>query len=324
MLTKSPPANDLKFKAKLKSFIEEFGYKNGVGLVQWSLSGSSIKGFFGNQSGKRFFEYSIDSNGLSYKPMSRYKQDGLSVSIGVTRVDSKKDVCKSATSYSCGLACINNNKQCRIKDQRVRFVSTQLFREALSLGSNSNQQKTVDRIVLEEENKIVNLPVEKVVSIDPSTGKTVFSKVGNKTSVYIPDLTVSKLKGTVVTHNHPNVLGFDKSDPQYKGFSFSEADIELACVADLSEMRAVSAGYRHSMKPPKEGWNQKFFITKVKPAYKKNSQEVYSELITDIVYERIDPKEASVEYYHRTWQRTAIDTGMAYRRTEFNDPRREV
>ena len=68
---------------------------------------------------------------------------------------------------------------------------------------------------------------------------------------------ISQLQDTIITHNHPRGLEYPKKDPRYLGNSFSVEDIDLLYLTASTEMRAVSPGYRHSMKPPKNGWKFK-------------------------------------------------------------------
>ena len=64
------------------------------------------------------------------------------------------------------------------------------------------------------------------------------------------DTDYEKMKGNVVTHNHPLYEPHveDYGD-LYKGTSFSEADIQVAAYGEVDEIRAVTSGWNHSMKP---------------------------------------------------------------------------
>ncbi len=122
------------------------------------------------------------------------------------------------------------------------------------------------------------------------------------------------MKGTVVTHNHPNIGGWSKDDPRSAGFSFSEDDIRAACIIQAREIRAVTSGYRHSLKPPIQGWNPLYFHWKVKPVYDKHRVQVYQEFKEGIQRGIIPVPIAEREYWHEVNRRTAKDTGMIYKR----------
>lgn len=172
------------------------------------------------------------------------------------------------------------------------------------------QQKALEKI----EGEIRNLPAERVVSVD-DRGNTVFAADGGKTSVFIPNDALEKMKGTVITHNHPN-LGWRDKDPRSKGFSFSSADIGTAAIVEAKEIRAVSKGYDHSLKPPKSGWNEEFYNKKVVPSYQKHYRDLSWSYSTRVMFGRISQSQAEVDFFHELNTRVAGDTGMIYQRKE--------
>ena len=54
---------------------------------------------------------------------------------------------------------------------------------------------------------------------------------------------VSKIKGNILTRNHP------------RGTSLSNDDVRLAMTGELAEMRAAGKRYRYSIKPGSTGWS---------------------------------------------------------------------
>ncbi|MCC5618183.1 hypothetical protein LC605_24480 [Nostoc sp. CHAB 5836] len=125
------------------------------------------------------------------------------------------------------------------------------------------------------------------------------------------------MRGAIVTHNHPN-LGWGTKDARSKGLSFSSSDIEVACRANMGEIRAVSSGYKHSLKPPSNGWNEQYWRSRVEPTYKKYEQQVYKESVTNILLGRKKIDQAEADYHHEVIKRTANQLGMRYSRTEIN------
>lgn len=199
-------------------------------------------------------------------------------------------------SHQCGDACVPKSKKCR-----------------LPVKPTSDRAKLV---LAKEESRIRNQKYETVIAIDPETGKVLFRKDGHETGVNIDRKDIPKMQGAIVTHNHPKIAGsWEENYPGFKGVSFSDADVSTACITQVAEMRAVSVGYNHSLKPPEEGWDAQFWHRKVKPIYRKHERLVYSELMAAIYMGKKDAYEAEQDYHHEIIRRTAEETGMKYRRT---------
>lgn len=333
-----------RFKSSLKSLLEKVGYRDGIGLLQWDVTGRGIEGKFVDRDGSKAFEFSVGGEGVAYKPLTRVRADaytkGLSLVLvgtsgNVSYLQGRQDArrgqkknCTSPTAYSCGNACIHKSKQCRIKDARVRQASLALVKEANFIKAQKTTQsisaQELERRVVTEENKIRGLNYERGLVIDSKTGQVLINKGGRQTQVdFTPD-EVAKFKGNVLTHNHPNVWDVPPSDPRYKGVSFSPADVRTAALGEAAEMRAVSNGYTHSMKPPRGGWNVEFYDRTVAPVYEKHSTQVFDEIMTEIWSGKITTEQAEVDYHHRIWQRTAKETGMRYGRTEIRQALRRA
>ena len=200
--------------------------------------------------------------------------------------------CKK-TNYQCGDACIPRTKKCRLSE------------------------KQLEKIVHRYEDKIKDLPTEKALIIDDK-GRVILAKNGDETSVSFTYTELLLMKNSIVTHNHPN-LGWDKSDVRSQGLSFSPADVRLANIVESKEMRAVSHGYRHSLKPPPSGWNSTFYEYRVKPTYAKYEREVYNEFASKLIAKQMSPQAAERDYHHEVIKRTAKDTGMIYKREEIKN-----
>ena len=144
-----------RFRAKLKAGLEQFGYRDGIGLLQWELQNREIVGKFADRDGSKAFEFTVNTNGFSYKPLSRVNHDAYTrgvtlafsraVSIASSgyaqglRHDAKKH-CTSPTAYSCGDACITRSKQCHIRSIKARQAATGLVAEAQTIQRQQSAQ----------------------------------------------------------------------------------------------------------------------------------------------------------------------------------------
>lgn len=203
------------------------------------------------------------------------------------RIDS--DLNCSIKSYQCGEACIPKTKECRL---------------------NASQ---LQRIVNGHESKIRNLGYEQAVVISPATGRVIFAASGDKTSINLSNAQVKAMKGAVFTHNHPN-LGWNKSDPRSRGLGFSKDDLQVASVAQVSEMRAVSRGYNHSVKAPRSGWSEQYWEKKLSPVYDKNYQSVYSNSVREIILGQKSAAQVEADFHHEVMRRTSRELGLVYDR----------
>lgn len=173
-------------------------------------------------------------------------------------------------------------------------------------GDHPATGQTLGRV----EEEIRNKPIEYASAIDPRTGQELFRYSGDSTSVDIPPREYARLRGKILTHNHPNAGNWPESDPRSKGFSFSPADINAATTLQIREIRAVSAGYNHSMVMPRGRVD-------VQRAVSKHSGRIYRQVAFDSFSGKIDSRSASIEYWHRLWTAIAAETpGMTYKRTE--------
>ena len=206
------------------------------------------------------------------------------------RKDFQKNLKCKNNNYQCGEICLPRNKKCRLSEQQLN--------------------KIVEKI----EDEIKDLPQEQAIVIN-NRGQVILRKGGDETSVYLTYDDLAKMRGNIVTHNHPN-LGFSDRDARSQGFSFSSADIQVACYAEVKEMRAVSSGFRHSLKPPDSGWNSSFWDKKVKPTYKKHENQVYREYGGKVITGKMKIDVAERDYHHEVIRRTAEELKMTYKREE--------
>ena len=215
------------------------------------------------------------------------------------RADFQKLILKcKKSSHQCGNACVPKTKKCRTP-AKLRLPEQELT-----------------KIVHEIEDKIKDEPIEHAVVID-SNGKVLLHKTGDRTSVEFSWEEVDAMKGAIVTHNHPN-LGWGKDDARSKGLSFSFADITLAIISEAKEMRAVSHGYRHSIKPPPKGWDRNLsdVYQNSIDVYNKHQNKVYWDFVGQVTTGKMRRDVAEANFHHEVNRRTAKDLGMIYKREE--------
>ena len=106
--------------------------------------------------------------------------------------------------------------------------------------------------ILGTERKIRQMKDEQLYAFDKDGNKVVMFQ-GKGAKVQIPNSELSKLKDTIMTHNHPRALR--RKGIWAIGDSFSYEDIITAVKADAREIRAVTPTYTFSIKRPAGGWN---------------------------------------------------------------------
>jgi hypothetical protein len=151
-----------------------------------------------------------------------------------------------------------------------------------------------------------------MVIVNPKDGTVLAKAIGKKSAVSLPFGKVPLMKGAIVTHNHPY---FSSDNIKTMGISFSPPDFREACNNEVAEMRAVSAGYRHSLKPPKTGWNRDYYNQKAKPVYEKNWEKHLSQLREKVRKGQMRGSEADALLCHLVIKDTAKELGLKYTRT---------
>ena len=148
-------------------------------------------------------------------------------------------------------------------------------------------------------------------------GKLLFTKKGDPDEVRF-DLTKAQeklVKKSVMTHNHPTSEGIDRTRAHWKGLSFSADDILTAAKLQVAEVRAVSFGYRHSMRPPPGGWDENLGQA-IYDAYYKTRNMVIVEMREQLVRGKINFDDLIANTEHETWKRVAQQFKLRYRRAE--------
>lgn len=240
---------------------------------------------------------------------------------------------KKGKGVPCGKGYISPEYECKVErarkstliDQTSFFGANTIVRPAgspISYYKEDHPKETWQttevqrKKVAELEDKIRDRPKERVHIVDKK-GKVVFTNDGDETSVAIDnDVIDNKMEGTVLTHNHPVPRGYPRDHPSQKGVSFSYADIYIGCRGRAAEVRAVSPGYDHSMKPPEGGWDTDFYFDKVAPSWNKHSKRLVPKYNWKIYNKEMDSEEAVVHFVDEMWTEISKDTGMKYERKE--------
>lgn len=194
----------------------------------------------------------INSSGQKVK-----KAGGAVASISQGRIDKLRTLARY-------LAANGNNKWSKYgsaellaaKANNLEGARNRLIASGVKKTPIETAKSATPKQVLVLEDKLKTQKFESMAAFD-SEGKQVAFLDGEQYSVEIPEAMVPQLKDTIITHNHPMGLEYPKTDPRRLGNSFSMEDIDLLYTVAAAEMRAVSPGYRHSMKPPKDGWKFK-------------------------------------------------------------------
>lgn len=216
---------------------------------------------------------------------------------GFLRRDRSAPKC-SPKSKLCGTVCVPKNKKCKTTTQQL---------------SNARSPDFVRQRVEAEENKIKNLPHEHGLIIDANTGEVLAHRTDNDpVAVSFKPEDIPKMRGAIVTHNHPNAYGFPPGHPAAKGLSLSDADIKAACLIRPKEMRAVSAGYRHTLNPGEKDWGD--WNWQVQPVYRKHEQQVMNEYQRDLILGKKKVTQLEADYHHEVNTRVAKEMGWNYER----------
>jgi hypothetical protein len=108
----------------------------------------------------------------------------------------------------------------------------------------------LERATIEETRLRSITTHEEAVLINGVTGSVIWRKSGHVSSIDFDDDEIAQMRGQVLTHNHPRGWRYPADDPRRAGSSFSSTDIAMLVAGQLAEMRAVSPGYLHRVRPP--------------------------------------------------------------------------
>jgi hypothetical protein len=203
-----------------------------------------------------------------------------------------------------------------IGKKNISTVSDEIERRVPSKEKAKTSRKT-PKEVLQLEDK---LRTQKFESLGAFTkdGKRIAFLDGGKYEVYIPNELGVKFKDAIITHNHPMGLEYPPNDPRSKGNSFSGEDVDVMFAFGAAEIRAVSQGYRHSLKPPKGGWKFKS-RDELKKAWNKIKADVESDFWSKINAGEMSHIDAEANDAHEKTTRFADKYKAKYVRTPHKD-----
>lgn len=163
------------------------------------------------------------------------------------------------------------------------------------------------------EEYCLHAPVERAYWLSPY-GEILGTKDGEAMSIMFTPAEMSRMVGSVFTHNHPT------------GRSFSNADLVLAVSVQLGEMRAIGIDpftrrpVRYVIAPPLQGWSRSWWDAVGYDVWRKCDQATSTELRGLILAGKITPVEASFMHEHEVWKKWASLTKAHYRKEDWNIP----
>lgn len=176
-------------------------------------------------------------------------------------------------------------------------------------------------VVRAHEDEIVrSSKVERGIAVD-AKGRTLVAKTGEARHIVWRQPEAKRLRGSIFTHNHPTGYTFAIGDPRRLGSSLSFEDVAFAVKWEVAEVRAVSPGWRHSLRPSSGSWPSQETL---RGAFDEVSAEVEREGWAAIGEgasrgERDKVlREQEANYWHWIWQRVAERLGFVYSREPLN------
>lgn len=153
------------------------------------------------------------------------------------------------------------------------------------------------------EDRIRSIPDHEEGAILSPDGEVLASKRGEANRIDWTPQEITLAKGAVLTHNHPT------------GQSFSPDDMRFLIEHSLDEIRAVTPEYTYTarVKPDAPGgasYMQQAIKSRVPKAMKKQKAED----VKNIRAGKLDPKQASADYWHNIWSRVAPMADIDYKR----------
>lgn len=172
-------------------------------------------------------------------------------------------------------------------------------------------RSALDRIRAVEDEIRQSRWVEIAVVLDPQTGREIWRKQGIAEAVGFSRLELAIMRDGLLTHNHPIGWRFPASDPRHAGTSFTRSDIEVALMADVAELRAVTPQLRFSLKRPRTGWPDHRTVL---GDYDVIFRDVTYALVRDIRNGFLDDDTAMVRRGHEVVLRLSLTHKLDYSR----------
>lgn len=162
---------------------------------------------------------------------------------------------------------------------------------------------TTAEIIAKREDEIRSNKYETLVAVD-NKGNIILDKNGGKSSVALTNEEAEMIRGSTLTHNHP------------RSTSFSEADIRLASMLGVPEIRIASTSRTYTMKPGQNMWNAATWRDTIKPSFDKYNRIVREQFMHKIDAGTLTIVDAEDSHFHTVWARVAKRVGLIYKRVE--------
>lgn len=308
----------------IKRYLTKFGLTSGIQKLKWQLETDKIAGKFtakvaGNTL--KLFDFTVSNDGLEFQQTSRsdsYFQGVINLAevnplirsdSTVYYLDAKQKQC--TIGHKCGGSCIEAKDKCGVKGGEAARIGSQIIKLAQSTQSGEHSPALKKKLAqIESEIRAIDTH-EEFVAI-AQDGKIITRIGGDSTSVQIPNSLKDKLKGQVVTHNHPT-WRYYPDDPRLEGRSLSHPDLLAAQYFDVGEVRAVAPGYSYSLKPGEKGWGNE---NDINFNYTKHSVFTHWDLTQKIRAGEITAEEADRDFQGEIVKRVAKDMGWEYSETK--------
>ena len=164
----------------------------------------------------------------------------------------------------------------------------------------------LDEIIRVQEDKIRRADRELLLAFDPD-GTLQFTVQGDAEAINLSGEQMRRLKGTIVTHNHPSARSFKNSNLRAKGASFSNGDIVIAIRHKVAELRAVTPFQTFSIQCPSPNSPKEF--TDLLNTINTNLNAEGAKLIL----KGQSPENADWLARHEVWKRMANRHGFTYK-----------
>lgn len=315
--------NQSNFGRVIKQYLSKFGLKSKIYKLNWHQQGNSIVGNFVGKAANelKLFDYTITPNGLEFEKSQVQHSDsyfhGLALqnsninplsSSKTYYLDGQKNCVKS---LRCGASCIELRDKCRVEGGEAARIGAKLIGLANEFNPPEHSQKLKQKLA-QVESEIRAIPTHEEFVAVGQDGKIIARIPGDSTHVMIPYSLKDKLKGQVVTHNHPT-WRYYPDDPRLEGRSLSHPDLVFAASFEVGEVRAVAPGYKYSLKPGEKGWGSE---GQINSAYTKHSVFTHWDLTQKIRSGEITAEEADRDFQGEIVKRVASEMGWKYQETK--------
>ena len=174
--------------------------------------------------------------------------------------------------------------------------------------NTSNWESDAKERLSKDENSIRSLNEEKALIYD-SSGRNVFKKDGSAHDVSFTEDEIKRMRGCVLTHNHPG------------GASLSAADINMLRSSKLSEIRAVGRDGVYRMIQPDKWKEEISSASQIADEYNKIVDELQSSMEKWALdnLDKITEKDYQIIYQNKVVTEFAKRFGLKYEMEDLKD-----